>query len=265
MEKSQLTIIFNTSFLGACHCRQGVEGQFCTSAVNGTFYPALDYLLFEAESAMGNYITITPANGFGSTYTGRGYAQLSPDQHIHFNSVNVKVTHQYSALMRYTFPGQCTANNSELEFKVHGPGLDKNYTVQLADLEKGSGHAWKFPGLLPLVKGVDYNFTMIYHSNVTSDCKVQVDSLVLVPYVNGTRVFNLSSNHTQSALQECVNSRIAVSSIDSERANCSNLVFSASTEIYNGTLGKFFIKALNQFGCTFYLFIFFIFTTFVVY
>ena len=222
-----------------CHCRQGVESQFCTSAISGTFYPAVDYLLFEAESSVGNYATLTPANGYGSVYTGRGYAQLSSGQYVHFNSLNVKVSYQYFVVVRYTFPGQCTANTSELELKIQGPTLVKNCTVHLVDLEMGSGQALTFPGLLPLLKGIDYNFTITYISSSSSDCKVQVDSIVLIPYVNGTRVFTMSSMVIQSTLQGCVNSRIALSRVGTEQANCSSLVFSTSTEIYNGTLGKF--------------------------
>ena len=189
-----------------CHCRQGVESQFCTSAISGTFYPAVDYLLFEAESSVGNYATLTPANGYGSVYTGRGYAQLSSGQYVHFNSLNVQSKLSVLCSREIHLPWPVHSQHLRIRnLKIQGPTLVKNCTVHLVDLEMGSGQALTFPGLLPLLKGIDYNFTITYISSSSSDCKVQVDSIVLIPYVNGTRVFTMSSMVIQSTLQGCVN------------------------------------------------------------
>lgn len=219
---------------GSCHCRHGVEGNQCTYPSPGRFYPALDYLLFEAESATGTFISNTPTSAMGSAFTGRGYAELPPDKMVHFSNIKVKVTNKYTVIVRYSASGQCTYGNTT--FNITGPNVNEVEVISASDIILGNGRAGQLPELVTLVSGEDYNVTVSF--NGSSDCKVLIDSLVVIPYVNASRVFTMSAQHHQNTLMQCVTKRASLSSIPTEPANCSKLVFSASTQIYNGTLGK---------------------------
>ncbi|XP_048586843.1 laminin subunit beta-2 isoform X1 [Nematostella vectensis] len=217
---------------GSCTCRKGVEGFSCKQALHGTFYPALDYLLHEAETTGISATTITPATGFGSEFTGHGYSQLVSGRPFVFHNIQVPVEHQYYLVLRYTTSSHCNdAQGARVSLTVDGlvPKLQTPFT----SVNLGTGQAMVV--LLPgsLIPGKSYNVTVTYLGN--NECQFGLDSLVMVPDVNSTRVFQLSGPGTPGVLQDCVNSRIAMSRINTENPQCRALVFSASTELYNGT------------------------------
>ena len=108
----------------------------------------------------------------------------------------------------------------------------------LDQLPTGSAGAWKSLDTVKLFSDEVYNFTLIYNSTDGSDnCSLLVDSLVFIPDVNLTRVYTESARNTRNQLQSCVQVRTSLSQLQSEPAYCKALLFSASTEIYNGTLG----------------------------
>ena len=75
----QMLIVSISTLLGECFCRQNIMGRSCDAPSNGYFVPNFDFLRSEAESSSG---AISSIDGYGSTYTGFGFARLSRNNQI---------------------------------------------------------------------------------------------------------------------------------------------------------------------------------------
>ena len=97
------------------------------------------------------------------------------------------------------------------------------------------------PGLfqpVELLESTVYNFTLVFSGAANDSCSDLVGSFLAVPYVNQRRVFQMSEGAVKLEVAECFRHRAALSLVEQEDAACEGLVFSASTEVYNGTLGE---------------------------
>lgn len=189
----------------------------------------------------GTFTTLTPSEGQGIDFTGHGYATLHPGQYAHISDAEVLASHQFHVVIRYSIARSCTFGiGTKLVLSVRS--TSSNDTVEfgvLADeLRHSSRQAWRSPQTVALLSGEMYNFSLTYNSTDGGDnCPVLVDALVLIPDVNLTRVYTESARDIQDQLQSC--EQVSLSRVEQEPAYCDQLVFSASTEIYNGTLGKY--------------------------
>lgn len=221
--------------LGACKCRHGVGGPLCKKTLPNRFYPAVDFLLFEAENAMGKFVLVSPLEDDKTTFTGPGFAQLSPGDHLKFKNIPVAIKHIYHIVIRYR--GGCkgahpvvtiTQENNNATEKVQ---LKSSFNIseETYILGKQSSDS------VVLNVTIEYNKT----NSLSSNClPLLIDSLVLIPDMTDTRVFRESNSTIQETLQNCVKSRISLLSNQTESPQCEALVFSANAEIYNGTKRK---------------------------
>ena len=230
-------------FQGYCSCRIGVEGSRCERSQQGRFYPFLDFIKVEAEDMNGTFTALTPSEGRGVAFTGTGYATFLPGQYGDISIANILASHRYHAVIRYSISSNCYFGSAaKFILKVETVSLNKSveFMFLLDQLPRGSGQAWRSLNTVELFAGEVHNFTLTYNSTGGSNnCSFLVDSLVFIPAVNLTRVYTESGRDAQNQLQRCVQAKTSLSQVQSEPAFCRALVFSASTEVYNGTLGKF--------------------------
>ena len=175
-------------------------------------------------------------------FTGTGYASFLSGQYAFTSTSIIPVNHSYYVVMRYNFPPSCSSSfGAQFTVKVDASGFNRSikFDISLDELSRGSGQAWKSPKTLKLFAGEEVNFTLIFNSSDSGHvCSFLVDSLVFIPDVTTTRVFTESEQDTRHQLQSCVQARTTLPLEEPVPANCSAVVFSVSTELYSGTLGK---------------------------
>ena len=227
--------------LGSCFCRPGLEGSQCERSQQEHFYPALDFVKFELEDMNGTFTTLTPSGGQGKDFTGHGYATLYPRQYAHISNAEVLASHQFHVVIRYSIARSCTFGfGAKLFLSLRSTSSNDSvkFEVLADEVQQGSKQAWRSPQTVALLSGEMYNISLIYNSTDGGDnCPVLVDAVVLIPDVSITRVYTESGRDIQNQLQSC--EQAALSLAEQEPAYCDQLVFSASTEIYNGNLGKY--------------------------
>lgn len=232
---------FYCPVLGTCFCRPGLEGSQCERSQREHFYPALDFVKFEVEDMDGTFTTLTPSEGQGIDFTGHGYATLHPGQYAHISDAEVFASHQFHVIIRYSISRTCTFGfGAKLVLSLRSTSSNDRveFEVFADELQQGSRQAWRSPQTVALLSGEKYNISLIYNSTDGGDyCPILVDAVVLIPDVSATRVYTESGRDIQDQLQSC--EQAALSLAEQEPAYCDQLVFSASTEIYNGTLGKY--------------------------
>lgn len=200
---------------------------------------------FEVEDMNGTFTAFTPSEGSRISFTGSGFAMLHPGQFAHTGVADVTLaSHEYHAVIRYSITESCFFG-SPSKFVLIVNSLSSNdsseFNIFLDQLPQGSGQAWQSCSTLQLFSDEVYNITLSYNASDSSDnCSVLVDSLVFIPDVNITRIYTGSSEETKNQLQSCVRAKMSLSQAQSEPAQCQGLVFSVSTEIYNGTLREQF-------------------------
>ena len=229
------------SVLGSCFCRPGLEGSQCKRSQQEHFYPMLDFVKFEVEDMDGTFTTLTPSEGQRVEFTGHGYASLRPEQYAHISDAEVLASHQFHVVLRYSISMSCTFGfGAKLVLSLRSTSSNDSveFEVLADELQQGLSQAWRLPQTVALLSGELYNILLIYNSTDGGDtCPVLVDAVVLIPDVSVTRVYTESGTDIQDQLQNC--EQAAMSLAEREPAYCDQLVFSASTEIYNGTLGKY--------------------------
>ena len=188
----------------------------------------------------GTFTTLTPSEGQGVDFTGHGYAILYPGEYAHISGAEVLASHQFYGVIRYSTTRFCTFGfATKLVFNITSTSSNDSveFDILANELPQGSRQAWRSPQTVALLSGEMYNFSLTYSSTDGGDnCSILVDSLVLIPDVSLTRVYTESTREIQNQLQNCT--RVSLSRAEPEPAYCNELVFSASAEIYNGTLGK---------------------------
>ena len=235
--------LFYCLVLGSCFCRPGLEGSQCERSQQEHFYPGLDFVKFEVEDMDGAFTTFTPSEGQGVDFTGHGYATLRPGEYAHISDAEVFASHEFYVIIRYNIALSCTFGFGAklvLNLRRTSSNVSVELEVIVHELQQGSRQAWRSPQTVAMLSGEMYNISLIYNGTDGGDnCPVLVDAVVLIPDVSITRVYTESGRDIQDHLQSC--EQAALSLAEQEPAYCDQLVFSASTEIYNGTLGKYSI------------------------
>lgn len=188
----------------------------------------------------GTFTTLIPSEGQVLHFTGHGYAILQTGGYAHISNAEVLASYHFYAVIHYSITRFCTFGfSTKLVLSVTSTSSNDSveFEVLVNDLPQGSRQAWRSPQTVALLSGEKYNLSLTYDSTVGGDnCSILVDSLVLIPDVNITRVYTESGREVQNQLQNC--EQVSISRVGDEPGYCEELVFSASAEIYNGTLGK---------------------------
>ncbi|XP_078603553.1 laminin subunit alpha-3-like isoform X2 [Branchiostoma floridae x Branchiostoma japonicum] len=182
---------------GYCQCRPNMTGKTCSVAEEGFFVPFLDDLLFEAEvvaEAQNSFIVELDS----TRVTGSGYLRVPVQTDIYFN-ITVLATHSYAVVLRYNseFSGDYVCVSLS-QHRQQGCRDNSTRTSLPAFGEGGSVIAT----YAQLSAGVEYIIS-IYTGNSNGTEGLLLDSLVLLPDLNGTTVYQTASPGDQQTLTDC--------------------------------------------------------------
>ena len=92
---------------GQCDCLPGITGLKCNQVIPGHFFPAIDHLRLEGESAVSiPPSVVTLASGEGETFTGTGHYRVVEGEGISvFGTLEFPQSGLYEILFRYNLVG----------------------------------------------------------------------------------------------------------------------------------------------------------------
>lgn len=247
---------------GQCDCKPGVTGLKCNEVVPGTFFPAIDHIRLEAESAiLSSPSVITPTIGEGQTFTGTGYYRVIEDGGIaiYDHSITIPQSGTYEVIFRYNLAGALVWDTVSLTvYTMQGEEESRpidcggRTELQVGDtaIEYTSwsmGAGIYISRTLCFRAGYLYTFTLSdSNSGQSPSPTLEIDSMVIIPiHIPSLAVFN--NNQLVADYMGCVDSWRRVSTISSAETICESITFTFSTAIYNGAQGlplKLLIKCL---------------------
>lgn len=236
---------------GQCFCLPGVTGKTCSDTITGNFFPTIDYLRLEGESA--NSLPpslLTPTSGEGVLFTGTGYYRVIEEVGIsNFRTLFIPVSGTYEVLYRYNLIGALIWNTATLTVRAgneEGTGAADcgsgnelpagDTTVQYLSWTIGTGltisHTFCFRA------GRSYTFILSeLESGQASPPILDIDSLVAIP-LDAPSLAVFRDNQLTADYSSCVDSWRRVATISSAEPICEQITFTFSTAINSGTLGK---------------------------
>jgi hypothetical protein len=242
-------------------CRPNISSvgrEVCDTPDRGFYCPSIDHITYEAEFTGGTFYSDV-VEGDERQYTGLGFARLEDGEEAAV-SVRVPFSGFYRIVLRYSV----AANSSQIDIRyafsiencTNGAGGDVCQGLS----ESTSSLPCTPPDTAELVDW--YNLTLVNGSAVASDlyhCFVAgrthtvavrpsiaegsflLDSVVLIPNVEGLKVFENQTDKLESYLnQECIQTREMLGTAEEEDEDfCKPLTCSATFEIHDGALRKF--------------------------
>ncbi|XP_019643138.1 PREDICTED: laminin subunit beta-1-like [Branchiostoma belcheri] len=205
---------------GHCTCRRQMTGKTCSVAEEGYFMPALDYLLYEAEvKAEAQSSSVVELNS--DRVTGSGYLHVPAQTNIYF-SLTVPANHTYAVVLRYNseFSGDSVCVSLHRQ-----EGCHDNNTRLPALGEGGSVIATN----VHLDAGVEYTIS-VYTNNSNGTDGILLDSLVLLPVLSETTVYQTASPADRQTLSSCWAAAAAVRQQTS--ADCQLWGDAVTAEVY---------------------------------
>lgn len=236
---------------GECSCLPGVTGKTCNETIAGYFFPTIDYLRLEGESA----ISIPPSplilpNGEGELFTGTGYYSAEDGDSIsNFGILVLPVSGTYEVLFRYNLMEALVWDTVTLTISVgneEGTGVANcgdgtelpvgDSSFQYLTWTMGTGltisHNFCFRA------GRSYTFILSeLVSGLASSPVLDIDSLVVIP-INAPTLAVFGDNQLTSDYSTCVDAWRRVSTISSAELICERITFTFFTAINGGTLRK---------------------------
>ena len=242
---------------GQCPCQPGVTGHTCSEVNDGYFFPTIDYLQLEGESAS----SIPPmpliiSNGEGNLFTGTGYYRVVDKQSIvNFGTIVMPESGTYEILLRYNLEGAIAWNTAMLTIRTADEeGKGPTQCRSGNELPVGDTNVQYTSWTVGMAMVISQNFcfrgersyTFIlsdFESGQSSSPILYIDSLVAIPIdVSSLAVF--SDTPLLEDYTSCAHSWRRLSTISSAESFCEEVTFTFSTAIYRGTLGKQYIIEL---------------------
>ena len=245
---------------GQCDCKPGVTGLKCNEVVPGNFFPAIDHLRLEAESAvLLPPSVLTLATGEGETFTGTGYYRAVEGEGIaRFDrSVTFQQSGTYEVLFRYNLVGALVWETVTLTIRTD-QGEDEAGAVDCGsgtELPVGDTNihytSWSMgtgvfiSRTLCFRAGHSYTFILSEpNSGQSSSPTLDIDSMVIIPInIPGLALFD--DSQLVADYMSCVDSWRRLSTISSAESICESITFTFSTAIYNGALGLLIYTCVN--------------------
>ena len=234
-------------FTGQCSCRQGVTGRTCSETILGFFYPTIDHVRLEGETADGFPSYDIRTSGENIFFTGTGYYRVEEQISIvNFGTVAPLVSGQYEVLFRYDLEGVLLWNNATLTIQTGSEAGDGPADCS-KELPEGEFQVQYSQWIMGLGMTISQNFCLRGGRSYTfilgdfdsgqpaGEAILLIDSLVVIlTESSALQVFidpALVTDYT-----ECVDlwRRVATRSL-----TCDEVTFAVSTELNNGTLSEF--------------------------
>ncbi|CAH1271076.1 LAMB1 [Branchiostoma lanceolatum] len=256
---------------GQCDCRPNLQGLRCDQTQDGYYVPGLDFLLFEAEgeNVETNCTVVTTELPGTILFTGRGFVSCNGSAAVAFNDVEVEQNWFYALAVRHTADNSTTLSSGSVQvFTVGSSGVNGssvgNGSIQMNDsiptnLTVDGNSTEQVSSLCPYETGLAYsqNITLTagvgqvsmtdpvqldrrcrYQVSVHLDgasSPVTVDSLLLIPDVTKSIVYELADNTTKGVYKNCVKSSAPLPTTDTASTEqCQQMVFSLSAQVYDG-------------------------------
>ncbi|XP_066294639.1 laminin subunit gamma-1-like [Branchiostoma lanceolatum] len=268
------TTSLNTSCdgsMGQCDCRPNLQGLRCNQTQDGYYVPGLDFIMFEAEgeNTETNCRVVDTELPATVPFTGRGFVSCNGSAAVTFNNVEVEQNWFYALAVRHTADNSTTLSSVNVQvFTVGSSGVNGssvgNNSIRMNDsiptnLTVDGNSTEQVSSLCPYETGLAYsqNITLTagvgqvsvtdpvqldrrcrYQVSVHLDgasAPVTVDSLLLIPDVTKSIVYELADNSTKGLYQDCVRSSAPLPTGDTARTEqCQQMVFSLSVQVYDG-------------------------------
>lgn len=203
---------------------------------------------YEAEEALGSYISTSYFTGANQEFTGRGYGRIGQQQFIAF-TVNNDRPRSFSfysyIVVRYTSTKE---DNVTLRLSVSSCNSSdchetRNFTI--SHLHLGVGSAWVSKEPVHFQKGLVYHLNLTFISGAYFNSSIEIDSLILLPNVRDVRIFKVAQSAgsvhgmTLNQIEECWSNSTSVAGLLSSIDVCNNITFSVMAEVFDGAVGKF--------------------------
>ena len=233
----------------SCTCRSGVTGTTCSTVANGYYFPAIDYLTFEAEESNGFFEYSYQQSNVNGLFTGRGFALInSPSHNISFGSFTPLVSGNYDIVIRYSLTGISLWQEAQLLIAIDADEGLQEVTSICQEYSEGDiifyrnwtygvGQAVAMPVCLRGGHTYSCSLNNFLSGGMPND-EIQIDSLVVI-LQQGENITSLATNAEQSHYSNCVKNFHALSTRSSAIVDqCRDISFSVFTEIANGTMRK---------------------------
>ena len=236
---------------GQCDCLPGVTGRQCSTPIPGNFFPFIDSLRLEGESA--SSIPSSPlilSSGEGELFTGTGYYRAVEGGGIsNFGTLVLPMSGTYEILFRYNLMGSLIWNMVTLTIRAGdeegtgaadcGSGAELpvgDTSVQYTTWNMGNGLAMSRNFCFRAGRSYTFILSDLLSGQFTSPT-LDIDSLVAIPIdIPSLTVFGVSQ--LTSEYISCVDVWRRVPTISSAEPICERITFTFSTAIYHGTQGK---------------------------
>ncbi|XP_078687078.1 laminin subunit beta-1-like [Branchiostoma floridae x Branchiostoma belcheri] len=254
---------------GQCDCRANLQGLRCNQTQDGYYVPGLDFLLFEAEeNTETNCSVVTTELPQTVPFTGRGFVSCTGNAAVTFNDVEVEENWFYTLAVRHTVDNSTTLPAAYMEVftvgsaEVNGSSVG-NDSIQMnsstpTNLTVDGNSTEQVSSSCPYESGLAYNQSITlsagdgqvsltdpvqldrrcrYQVSVHLDgagAPVVVDSLLLIPDVTKSVVYELADNSTKEQYKDCVRSSAPLPTDDTASTEqCQQMVFSLSAQMFD--------------------------------
>ena len=229
---------------GTCLCRSHIEGDRCTEVPTGFYFASFSHLKYEAEYAYaGDFLPTSYIIGENPYFTGRGYGKIGVNQFITFH-VNASVNFKFNVVLRYT-KTEATEETLQLDIIACSAGnCSTDASFNVSELDMGKAQAVQLDKTVTIVAGQEYFFNLTFVSGDEINSSVEIDSLVLLPEVQDSRVYKKAvelgqaHNFTADTIKECLKNWTALQDSQHSLPICRNITFSVMAEVFDGALGK---------------------------
>ena len=240
--------------LGTCLCRNHIEGRRCTEVSPGFFVASFDYLKYEAEDAMGNYVPTSYFTGVNQEFTGRGYGKIGQHQFISFtvnNERSTDFTFYSYIVIRYTSRKEANVTLRLSVASCNSSDCHEIKNLTISHLPPGVGVAWVSPEPVLFHKGVVYHLNLTFVVGMYSNSTIEIDSLILLPNATDVRVYEMAQSggsvHGMSLSQitDCWSNSTTIAGLLNSPDICKNVTFSVMAEVFDGAIGKYMMIYLE--------------------
>lgn len=234
---------FCNTTTGRCNCRDGFTGRRCNELAPRMFLPQIDDIRYEAEDVAGAIASYQLLDrGFGTEFTGRGYATIPIGQSLLITGVTIPRGQRYCAILRYSLSGNSNAFLSVAILR-HGTATStptcqptQNIRRDVTLLPRATDAVEVVTGRICLEEGVTYSVNI----TATSGNQALIDSFLLVPALEDLPVFASNSSGLREFTQQGCSSdcRYSLPQTNAISSGCRTLLMSALAEFYGQAAGK---------------------------
>lgn len=241
--------------LGTCLCRSHIQGERCTEVSKMYYVASFYHLKYEAEDAMGSYVTTSYITGVDQVFTGRGYGKIGLSQFISFTVNSTTSFSDFYIVIRYTSVEDANVTLKLTINSCNGSDCHATNNFTISRLPHGAGLAWRSQEAVSFLRGRVYHLNLTYISGMYPNSTIEIDSLILLPNVRDVRIYEIAQDtgsvHGMAfqQIEDCWNNSTTIAGSQDSSDICRNVTFSAMAEVFDGAIGKSFLLGVVTTFC----------------